>query len=495
MNKLLLKDLSRNVSSLRKKLIIGVIILAGAALFSLLFVKVGIAGAVVFAALLVTAVLSVFIFRNPEFGWFLIVFFLPFERVPTMNFAGVDLKINTVLGFLTLFAWILALMFNSKKYKVQPYAIAIPIVLYISAMLVSLAVAGNFSRAISVLVFTLFTIALSVLTVNMVHSKELLKKTLQIIFLTSLVVSLFGLFQFGGSLIGLPDSAVLLKVGYGANMMGFPRIMAFSMEPLYLANFLLIPISLGLAFFFNKINTSTALEASNKSQWKLISFLILMLIVLVLTVSRGAYLGFLAAFLVLALFFFRKIFTWKNLAIFIVSIIVIGYATAFGLSKGDPQATNNFITHVLVRDYAKSASVQERLTSYTYAWIAYKEKPTLGVGIGNYGPWLTYFAPEPPKGGWLVVNNEFLEILAETGLVGLITFSVLLIVLIYRSILAIKHAEDRFLKSVMIGLFAAFVGVLVQYNFFSTLYIIHVWVLIGLMVATQTLIFKNDDGK
>jgi O-antigen ligase len=470
---------------LKEKLIIGVIILIGAGIIAFLFATFGITGAVMAAALIITAVLVVFIFRNPEFGWFLIVFFLPFERVPTLNLGGVDLKINIILGFLTLFAWILALMFNPKKFKVRPYAIAIPIILYVLAMLISLTVAGNMTRGVSVLVFTLFTIALSILTVNMVSSRENLKKTLQIIFLSSIIVSIFGLLQFAGSLLGLPDSTVLLKEGYGAKMMGFPRIMAFSQEPLYLANFLLIPITLGLAFFFNKIDVN---EDKSPNRLKQVGILLLLILVLILTVSRGAYLGFLASLIVLAIFFFRKIFTWKNVLIFILSVAVLGYAVAFGLSKGDPQATNNFITHVLVRDYAKSASVQERLTSYTYAWIAFKQHPALGIGTGNYGPWLTNFRAEAPKGGWLIVNNEFLEVLAETGLVGLIIFVSLLVILIWRSFIAIKYAADPYLKVVMIGLLAAFIGILVQYNFFSTLYIIHIWVLIGLLVATQSLI-------
>ncbi len=479
-----------NKFSLKEKLIIGIAILLGVSLLMVLLSKFALAGLLIFGAIILAFGASIYIFRNPEFGWLLIVFFLPFERFPTLNLGGVDLKINTVLGFITLLGWVLALMFNPKRYKVQPYAITLPIVLFISAMLISLTQAQNMSRALEVLVFTLFTMAFSILATNMINSKEALKKTVQVILLAGLVVSLYGIFQFAGNLAGLSESAVLLKEGYGAKMMGFPRVMAFSMEPLYLANFLLIPIFLALAFFFNKVDIWPKKDGQ-KPWWKLPLYLGFLVLILVLTVSRGAYLGFGAAFLVMAILLFRKVFTFKNVALFLIGVVVIGYAVAFGLSKGDPTATNNFITHALVRDYAKDASVQERLTTYKAALDAYHHRPVFGVGIGNYGPWLAHFSSAPPDGGWLVVNNEFLEVLAETGLVGLICFGILLVFLIYRSLLAIKYAQDPFFKTVMIGLFAAFIGVLVQYNFFSTLYIIHIWVLIGLLVASQTLILKS----
>ncbi len=482
-----------NKLSLKEKLFVGVAILGATFLIIVLLAKFGTFGALIAAALVVTAVLAVFIFRNPDFGWYLIVFFLPFERVPSLEIGGINIKINTILGFVTLLAWILALMFNAKKYKVQPYAISVPIILFCSAMLISLTQAYNLSRAYSVLFFIFFTIALSVLTVNMIRSKENLRKTLLILFLTSVIAGLFGLFQFGGNLIGLPDSITLLKAGYGASTFGFPRIQAFSEEPLYFANFLLIPIFVGLALFFNKINifVREKMTGQGRVHWLWVGVLILFLLDFVLTVSRGAYVGLAVAFIVLVILLYRKVVTWKNVLTFIVVIGIVGYGVAFALSKGSTQATNNFISHVLIQDFYTGESVQGRLVTYKAALDAYHESPNFGVGIGNYGPWLVHYPSAPPVGGWQTVNNEYLEILAETGLLGLITFTLLIVFLIYRTFLALKYARDPFLRAVLIGLFAAFVGVLVQYNFFSTLYIIYIWILVGLLTATQTLILKE----
>jgi len=490
--KLSLKDPSRHGSprfgeagyrAVAKNIIWLAVAVFAACFFAFVIAKFASLAIAIIPVLVVGLFLTYFILRRPELGWFLIVFFLPFERVPTLAIAGVDLKINTVLGFITLFAWILALMFNPKKYKVSPNALAIPLIIFVFTLVLSLTQAVAFSRGLVVLIFILFTIVLAILATNLVNSKEILNKTLVILFLSSLIVGIFGLFQFGGDVIGLPQSITLLKEGYTRVVFGFPRIQAFSMEPLYLANFLLMPLLVGLAFFFNRTGPL--------NRWPLIGLLALLLINLVLTVSRGGYLGFLGALVVLFILLFRQVFTWKNLVFGVLTVAVVGYGVAFALSRGDYRATNEFLGHVMLADVKQGESIQGRLKTYERSLQAYKESPILGIGIGNYGPWHKFYPDATPEKGWDIVNNQYLELLAETGIVGLSAFILVIVVLIGRSLLALKYAQDIFLKSALIGLLAAFVGVVIQYNFMSTLYIIHIWVLIGLLVAVQNIILKN----
>jgi len=462
------------------------IIVAGLVLAALLFAKVivmfGVLSFLVGPVLLIGLLLSYFIFREPTLGWFLIVFFLPFERVPTIEMGGINIKINTVLGLITLFAWVLALMANSKKWKIEPNALAIPLSLFVAALIASLTGAINLPRALEVLIFILFTVTLSVLAVNMVNSKEALRKTLIVLFASALVAGAFGLFQFAGDIVGLPRSLTLLKEGYTKAIFGFPRIQAFSMEPLYFANYLLIPICIGVALIFNRVEPI--------KRWPFIGLVALLLINFVLTVSRGGYLGLVGSFVVLGILLFRKIFTWRNVLIGVLTIGIVGYGVAFALSKGNYQATNEFIGHVMVTDFKNSESVQGRLLTYRRAYNAFKWYPVFGIGIGNYGPFAKFYPSATPKGGWDIVNNQYIELLAETGLVGTITFAFLILVLTLRTFISLKYGRDLLLRSVLIGAFAALVGILVQYNFMSTLYIIHIWVLIGLLIAVQSIILK-----
>lgn len=433
------------------------------------------------------AIIALFyhVLKNPFLGFSLIVFFLPFERVPTYNLGGVDIKINVILGFLTLFCWGLALLFNAKKWKLQSSVLTIPAVIFVIAMLLSLTQAYALTRAGMVFIFTLFTIGMGFLTINMADSKENLKKILSVLFLTSLIAGAFGLFQFGGDVVGLPTALTLLKKDYTSEVFGFPRIQAFSMEPLYFANLLMIPISLALAYLFAKEKTFQT--------WHMLGLFILLGLNFILTVSRGGYIGLAASILVFVLLYFKKVFTWQNLIVAVVAVFLVGYGTAFALSKGDYRATNEFIGHVLLRDYKVGESVQGRLATFRQALKAYSWSPVFGIGVGNYGPYTAAYPIEAPKGGWTIVNNQYFETLAETGVVGASALALLFLTLIIQSIRAIKRTQDSFLKSTMVGLLAAFVGILVQYNFFSTLYVIHIWVLIGLMAATQNLILRKRD--
>lgn len=444
----------------------------------------GMLGYVIVPLILVGLILFYFVLKNPQFGFLLIIFFLPFERVPTLSFGGVDIKINTLLGFLTILAWILASMFNAGKWKIQPNALAWPISLFVMALLLSLTQALNLTRGIEVLIFTLFTIVLSIMTVNMIPDKTSLEKTIWALFISASFIGLFGLFQFGGNVIGLPNSITQLKVGYDSLVFGFPRIQALSMEPLYYANYLLIPLSLAFAYYLGHVNMI--------KRWWLIGLMVVLLVNFVLTVSRGGYLGLAVTFILFVIFYFRQMFTRRVVIILVIFLVVAG-GVYYALSRSESRALNNFVRQATLQDAKTgSESVQGRLSTFQFAYDAFKHNPTLGIGIGNYGPYAKNYPSATPVKGWDIVNNQFIELLAETGLVGISTYALILLLIIFRTFIALKRAKDPFLKATLFGLSAAFVGVMVQYNFFSTLYIIHIWVLIGLLVAVQNIILTNN---
>lgn len=462
--------------------ILGILAAVGA---GFVIAKFGTLSLAIVPLLIISVLLGVYLFKNPFFGFLLIIFFLPFERVPTYLLGGVNIKINTILGFVTLFTWLLALIFNGKKWKVQPNVLAIPLSLFTIALILSLTQAVNLDRSIQVLIFILFTIALSIFSVNMIDGINNLKKVIYVIFFSSLVVGLFGLVQFGGDVIGLPRSITLLKEGYTSKIFGFPRIQAFSMEPLYYANYLLIPISLSLAYFLGRVKLI--------KHWWLIGLLALLLINFVLTVSRGGYIGLLATLAVFVVAYFRRFITWRNLGIVIILVLVY-FGVTFALSKSENRAMQQFLGHVTLKDLSRGESIVGRLRAYDVAEGAFLKNPILGIGIGNYGPYVKGYPNQPPKTGWDIVNNQYLELAAEAGLVGIITFGLIFLIIIVRSFFALKVVKDPFIRATLIGLLAALVGILVQYNFFSTLYIIHIWVVIGLLVGVQNLAFKKSEN-
>lgn len=422
--------------------------------------------------------LAVKISQNPFWGLLLIFFFLPFERIPSFDVAGVTLKINHFIGGLTLIFWILALLYN--RLKLMPNPLLGLFGTFWAAMLISLLGAGNLTRAISVFIFTTFVFAIFLLVVNLIQKKEQLGLVYKVLFVSVFITTIYGFYQFFGDLAGLPTG---LDPGYVKVVFGFPRVQAFSQEPLYYGNFLLLAIGLLASFFLAKKNVV--------SHSKMGGLLILILVNFALTLSRGAFIGLAFTFLILAIFYFKKIFTLRNITLGILILAAAAVGVYSILSYLGPEAKEKFLGHLTLSDLRVGESTQGRLASYSLALDAWRISPIIGIGVGNYGPFSKGYPDKPEGRGWDIVNNEYIEILAETGVLGLSTFLLFLFFLFWRSIKAFLVTKDEFLKTSLIGLNAALIGVLVQYNFFSTLYIIYFWVLLGLVVANQNLILTS----
>ncbi len=65
---------------------------------------------------------------------------------------------------------------------------------------------------------------------------------------------------------------------------------------------------------------------------------------------------------------------------------------------------------------------------------------------------------------------------------------IMVIILLTKSLRLILSAQDQYLKSLLVAFLAAFVGIVVQYQTFSIIYIMQVWFTIGLLIAIQNLI-------
>lgn len=438
--------------------------------FGALGAIVGVGGA--FAVWLGAAIL-----RTPQLGLWFILFFLPFERIPSLDIGGVTLRLNFFFGAVTMLSLLGAWAFG--RLKGRPNPIAWPLIAYLIAATLSFGVALELQRSLQVFLFTVFTMGFTLLVINLLRTPADLRKAIGILLASAAVVGVFGIYQFLGDAVGLPLSLTGLDQGYSLAVLGFPRIQAFSVEPLYLGNYLLLPLALIVSLLMLRTK-----EWPRLPLWLLFALLSL---VLVLTVSRGAYLGAGVTVLVLILTLPRQIFTPPHLAAGMVLLALVGIGTGIFLSQGREDALEQFQEHVTIGDLEEGESTQGRLSAFDIAVQAWEDHPVTGIGLGNFGAYVKGYPDPRDLEGYDIVNNEYLEVLAETGILGAGALAVGLAILLSRSIIAYKQARDPLLRAAILGSTAAFFGVLAQYNFFSTLFIIHIWVLVGFMVATQNL--------
>ncbi len=459
----------------------------GSALVLILVVMLGFLTSRFDAYLMLAGVLavavSVFVYRLPFLGLLWITFFLPFERIGSYDVFGITVRASQLIALVLMVVWLAKGIVN-KNLKPAYNPTTIPLLAFLLINLISLTNAVNLERSVLVFAFTVFTIFFSWIIPQYVKDKDKLKRIINILLITAALVSLFGIWQFFGDMIGLPTELTGLREHYTKDVFGFPRIQSTALEPLYFANFLLLPIALIYAFLLSRVTTV--------KQWWLFVLFVLLGVNMVLTVSRGGYLGTAVLLFIISLFYLKKVFHWKFILSFIIGIVVVWTVAVYALGFGDIFQLNfeTFTEHV-TNAFSGPAYV-ERIETFEWAQQAWLDEPWIGIGPGQYGPYVAAHPYVVPTEGWKIVNNEFIELLAETGLLGLITFLLVLAILVFRSIKAFIISQDPYLKTVMIALLAALFGIIAQYQTFSILYIMHIWFLIGLMVAVQNIILRKN---
>ncbi|MBI5215633.1 MAG: O-antigen ligase family protein [Ignavibacteriae bacterium] len=222
----------------------------------------------------------------------------------------------------------------------------------------------------------------------------------------------------------------------------------------YFAGFLvfLIPIFFGLML---KHKNPTAVQIT-------LSLLFLTaLFLLMKTESRSAWFAGLAGITVFVFLNFKsRRQRLLGMGVLLVSVIV-GYVLF-------PEMIQNRIGSMF--ELTPQSSSARRLYFYEGAWKAFLASPIFGHGIGNFVLFLPKFrAPDY----WMYqsedivphAHNEFLEILSETGIVGLSAF---LLVIIVFAVQTLKQASDisNPKRTLMIGFFCAIISILLD-NVFS----------------------------
>jgi len=390
--------------------------------------------------------------------------------------------------------------------------------IFLGLNVVSLLNAENFSRSFTVLLYTIFTATLVVVLPILLRKKEELLVLRNVILVSAAAVGLFGLWQFLSDMIGLPTSLTGLRPQYTKSILGFTRIQSTAIEPLYFANYLLLPLGLLISMILDGRSVSSSglpvcplrvtggsvknsiqisdqvgndkVGFENEKKWRisLYALLALLLVNFLLTSSRGGYLAFLAMAGVIVWMYREKVLALKRfffigLAGLMLAFITIQALAVYDVTTPDSLAST-FMEHITT--VTSGAAYEERVETFERSLQAFETHPFIGVGVGGYGPYSATFPEQEPEIGWAIVNNEPLELLAETGILGVGAMLAFLIYVLYLGAKRLPPAL-RELEPVRIGAFAALIGIIVQYQTFSTLYIVHVWFSIGLLIAISSL--------
>jgi hypothetical protein len=421
----------------------------------------------------------------------LLIFFLPFERIPSLELWGITIRISMIVGIVVILRAAYLVLSRKIRFKLNPLYIVIGV--FLAWVLLIVPESINIKRALEVFLFDGFVIFLAI-AVSLLMKKEYIKYLLSILFFVTLLSCIFAYYQFFGDIIGLPYYYTGLAERYTSGVFGFPRVQAFSLEPLYFGSFLLIGTMSALALLTLK-NQEVLKKRTN------IIILFVFTNIIFITTARSAIYALVLG--IISLFAIALIRKKAHLKDFILPLLVIIASFGFALlminygSKLPIDVSKTFGKKG-VSAYARQLTNiglegegDERVQARKEALkLLSQDRTTLiiGIGPGQFGPTIT--KNQIQDYGWPIVNNLPLEILLESGIPGIILITTFLIILIVNSFYNIKPQNKIRLNEVFsIGLMSYLITQFIQYQAFSTLYVIHLWVVVGLMIGL--LEYKN----
>lgn len=213
---------------------------------------------------------------------------------------------------------------------------------------------------------------------------------------------------------------------------------------------LILPLAVGL-YFYKKHNPLV--------QMTLISLIVIILIGLVLSYTRAAWLSVLAS-VGLALVLYYKI-SWKPIAVLagagLVVVLIRWDQIQMELERNKYEHTTEAFDERLqsAANISTDASNLERINRWSCAIAMFKERPIMGYGPGTYA--FEYAPFQRPENLTIISTNfgdmgnahsEYLGALAETGLIGMLSLIAVVAAIFFTGItlyhrLPKENKEDR----------------------------------------------------
>jgi len=189
--------------------------------------------------------------------------------------------------------------------------------------------------------------------------------------------------------------------------------------------------------------------------------LAVVLLGLILSYARAAWLSMMAAFGIWAMIRlkirFMPVFT--TFLVFISLILIFQSQIVMYLERNDTESSANLGEHLSsMSNISSDASNLERINRWSCAIRMFEDKPVFGFGPGtymfNYAPYQlsadrTIISTNSADGG--NAHSEYLGPLAESGVLGLISFLILLGTITYTAIHAYSRTMDKRLKTLLMG--------------------------------------------
>ncbi len=348
-----------------------------------------------------------------------------------------------------------------KPGKLQVNKLIFGIFIYFIVILISTITSSDFKGSLRDLAIHMAGMSLAFVFVNTVDTKEKLNKILTFLVASASLVSLYGLYQY---VVGVEMDAAWVDVKNNPDV----RVRVYSVfkNPNILAEYLIMIIPISVALFWY-----------NTGFWKKMLFLgttLINVLAMLLTLSRGGWLGFAASALTYILLVDRR-------------FLLLSIPAALGIVYLLPQTILNRLLSIA---NTNDSSSSYRFKIWQISTEVIRDNWLVGVGFG-YIPFKIAFGKYTRTMPTQHAHNTILETLAELGVVGFLAFIFFLFLIFKYAILSRRDSEDKYLNLMMAGVVSGLVAVLTHGLVESVLYlpkiIISFWLLIALILTIENI--------
>jgi len=387
-----------------------------------------------------------------------------------------------------LFIWIIKIL-SSEKITFVKSKLNLPLLFFTAILTLSIFLGNNIIVGAGDYLNFIAYIILFFITLNFIKSEKELNSLIKVLFVTSLIVSLYTLIQY---------------YGFDPYYDHLGKLTSTIGQKNWVSNYLAMIFPIGFSYFL--------LENNKKIKLYYCIFLSILYTTLLICQSRGIWISItltlVFAFIIIYKYKIGSIFKnnkkWLISLLIVFLVITVIYSTENPLNKSRLTVAERALSTFEV---AADPSINTRFLMWKVSFEMLKDKPIYGLGIGTFKyHYLDYQADyliDHPNyirnsGKAAEAHNEYLQFAAEIGIIGLISFLSIIFTFYYIVYQYFEKEHDKnkllIIFGILMGLTSYLVHCLFTFPFHVPVLGATFFILIGLATAYIQLSLEERSG-
>lgn len=398
-----------------------------------------------------------------------------------------------ILIILGLMFWALR-MIDSEQIRFNSASLNLPVAIFMGICVLSLIWSNNFIVSLKELPLFLTGPLLYFVVTNNISNKQQVNRILNALIIVGSLFGLYGIFQYYG--IDLP---------LWVRNVGRQQVFGLFGNVNFFAEYLIVPLPIAISLFF----------ASRNKFKKCLLFISILAMgtALMFTFTRGSYLALGSALIVMFFLFLisRDINFIKNKKkyfIIVIAAVIIITSLFFIPSPLNKPGTVIFKikSRISPTQFTQDIAIQRRISIWKFTALMIKDHPIIGSGIGTFKynslKYQAIFFDQGQNRSLYVhgfatkAHNEYLQLWAELGIIGLGIFIWLFISFFSYGLRFLKKSKNNYNQGIVIGFMGVAVAILIDSIFGFPFHLIATVILFWLSMGLTMVVGKSkfDSG-